>query len=246
MSAKFASLLIVLLLAACTSAPTKNKEELQPEQPAAETSETEATTETADPGDADKKLQSAYSMGIGLMKSGDYANAAKMWTNLANSYPDAPGIWANLAVCQYHSGQFEDSQASLAKAREINPGFCPAFSIEALIAREMGKFTDAEAAYRNALKCQPTNPDIYRNLGILYDLYMRKYDLAVKNYKLARIYSRKDVDPNLDIWINDLEKRYGLAEPAQPAPATTDATKTDAAAETPATPAAATTTEATE
>ena len=241
MSVKFASFLMAaVLLTGCASTPGKDSSADNSQAPA-NTSGDQKVSNATDPN-LDPQMQGFYKHGLTLLQSGKYQPALTHWKQMADKYPDYPGIWVNLALSQYHMNQFTEAQASLDKARGINSQFCPAYAVQGPLSREMGKFRDAEIAYQNALACNSQDADLHRNLGILYDLYLRDYSKAVDQYRQAQALS-KQPDPNLAIWIQDLETRYGLAAPTS-AGAATDAAQTteapaEAAAEAPAADAAA-------
>jgi tetratricopeptide (TPR) repeat protein len=241
MSMKFASFVLVILLAGCASSPSKKDEAAtDDQQQQAAVSTNEQPMESSANAGVDPQLQGFYKHGLILLKSKSYKPALTHWLQLSVKYPDYPGIWVNLALAQYYTQNYQDAQSSLEKAHAINSEFCPTFAVSGLVSRELGEFSKSETSYLNAIACDSSNPDLHRNLGILYDLYLRKYDQAVKQYKLAKAYS-KVPDPNLDIWIKDLETRYGLT-PQEPAAPAAIVITTEPAAETPAaeTPAAET------
>ncbi|MCY0965614.1 tetratricopeptide repeat protein [Parathalassolituus penaei] len=226
MSVKFASFLMAaLLLTGCASSPSR-QDSLETTQAAP----TDQTVTTKTDANLDPQMQGFYKHGLGLLKSGKYQPALTHWQQMSEKYPDYPGIWVNLALSQYHLNKYEDAQSSLAKARALNSEFCPIFGVEGLVDREQGQFRKAEIAYKNAIACNGQDADLHRNLGILYDLYLRDYAHAVEQYRIAQSLS-KPADANLTIWIQDLETRYGLASssstagtaPASESPAETPA-----------------------
>lgn len=139
--------------------------------------------------------------------------ASQHWQALAEQFPEYPGVWTNLALTQLHLKQYEDSHSSLIKALAINPEFCPSFKLKGLVERELGKFSDAENSYLVAAKCDPQDPDVPYNLGILYDLYLHDLEKALAQYEVAQ-QLMAEPDQTLAVWIPDLQRRNDANKPA--------------------------------
>lgn len=166
--------------------------------------------------DMDEVLASGSEGDATNEKSGEsdaVEKASQHWQALAEQFPEYPGVWTNLALTQLHLKQYEASHNSLTKALTINPEFCPGFKLKGLVERELGKFTDAETSYLAALKCDPKDPDIPYNLGILYDLYLHDLPKALVQYEMAQ-QLLKEPDETLAIWIPDLQRRNKANQPA--------------------------------
>lgn len=239
---RFASFLLVMALAGCSSLMKSGSDDTadQPEesqQPLA--AETEAETGPDDSADADldAETKGLFKHGLILLKSKRYDQALKHWIIMSERFPDYPGVWVNLGLSQYQTGDFEGSKSSIDQALVLNSEFCPAFQAMGPVARELGDFTLAEQSYSKAIQCSAPNPDLHYNLGILYDLYMRQYGKALLQYRTAQQLNKKE-DPLLSIWIQDLDKRIkntqaqeAAAEAAsQPSEAPTQQTNPEPAA----------------
>ncbi len=59
--------------------------------------------------------------------------------------------------------------------------------------------------YERALKVSPDYPDTHWNIGILYDVYLSKADLALQHYIRYQQLTGSD-DPKLQGWISTLRK----------------------------------------
>ncbi len=75
-----------------------------------------------------------------------------------------------------------------------------------LMAREQGKFDDAERYYREALHVQPDNKVVIRNLAILLDLYRGKLAEALALYEQYQS-SLDEPDSQIKDWIFDVRNR---------------------------------------
>lgn len=231
MLVRFASYILpLLLLAACSSQPSKVDE--QPEQLTEQDTSSESTGDSepqdSDSTDADGEVPTAlsnmYKRGVTLMKSERYPQAKDLWLAASERFPDFPGVWVNLALSQYHVESYEEAKEALDKALTLDAEFCPAYKTQGLVARELGDFKLAEQSYISAIECAPEDGNVRRNLGILYDLYLHDERKALEQYEAAkRLYFAKD--KNLEIWITNLKSRLPQPEPEpvvteQPAPDT--------------------------
>ena len=211
MLVRFASFLLVMVLAGCSSLMKSDGEDNadQPEETQQQVAaETEAETGPDDSADADldAETKGLFKHGLILLKSKRYDQAVKHWIIMSERFPEYPGVWVNLGLSQYQTGDFEGSKSSIDQALVLNSEFCPAFQAMGPVARELGDFTLAEQSYSKAIQCSVPNPDLHYNLGILYDLYMRQYGKALLQYRTAQQLNKKE-DPLLTIWIQDLDKR---------------------------------------
>ncbi|WP_430462581.1 tetratricopeptide repeat protein [Thalassolituus sp. LLYu03] len=152
------------------------------------------------------ELIEAYNEGLALLKDGEYDAAELHWTGLTEQYAQYPGNWLNLAVAQYRLEKFSESLSSVGKAQEINPEFCPAYSVRGLDERELGQFKEAEKSYLSAIQCNPADVNARYNLGILYDLYLHDLPKALEQYAQVQTMNAAP-DETIAMWITDLERR---------------------------------------
>lgn len=99
-----------------------------------------------------------------------------------------------------------------------------AYNQLAILQREAGNFSAAEANYKKALSLWPFHPDSHKNIAILYDLYMGKSAEALPHYE-AYLQLIGGEDKQALSWIADLQRRLGIAPKPKAAPV--EATSTD-------------------
>ncbi|MFI4891211.1 MAG: tetratricopeptide repeat protein [Steroidobacterales bacterium] len=82
--------------------------------------------------------------------------------------------------------------------------------------RKLGKFADADAAYRHALELDQNFAPAHLNLGILCDLYRADPQEALLQYQ--QYVAIAGENKRVNGWIAELRKRLGIAPPPSPNP----------------------------
>jgi|SRR5690554_5464385 len=186
---KYASLVLAtLLISGCSLFGTKSKLNDSSSQPVSQA------------------LSVAFTQGLLLLEKEQFEKAEKHWQNTAVQWSQYPGVWSNLAISQWHLNKFKEAEVSSNKAIEINPEFCPARKIHALLQKEQGLFLEAIENYKAAAQCSPNDPDIPYNMGIIYDLYLQDVELALDYYTKAQRLLNEE-NETLAMWITDLQNR---------------------------------------
>lgn len=152
---------------------------------------------------------SEYQFSVKALQGGNQDLGELQLKNMLEEYPQLSGPAYNLAVLSKEKGNIEESLAYLDIAIERNSYNFDAKNMYASIMREQGDFEAAEEIYDDILKAWGGYAPAYRNLGILYDLYLGKPDVAVVFY---RQYNALLDSPDSQVagWIVDIERRYGL------------------------------------
>src|SRR5690554_1569904 len=65
-------------------------------------------------------LSIAFKQGLQMLEKEQYERAEKHWKITAVQWPQYPGIWTNLALSQWHLGDFEAATESNNKAISMN------------------------------------------------------------------------------------------------------------------------------
>lgn len=140
------------------------------------------------------------------MQSEDWNTAEQQLRELHQKHPELSGPVVNLAIVLWRKDKLAEAESHFQQALAINPLNNDAYIQWGLFLREQGRFPDAEAAYLKALEVWPHNAAAHRNLGILYDLYMGKFDAALRHYEMVL---RLSSEPNKEVegWIIDLKRR---------------------------------------
>lgn len=147
-----------------------------------------------------------FAAAINALKRGNDAAAESALRTMIRNYPQVSGPYANLAGILANKGEDEEALTLARQAIERNPRSAPAYNLQGLLERRAGNFDAARDAYRKALVADPEFADAQRNLGILYDLYLRESSQALQAYKAYQA-MLPEPDQTVGLWIADLERR---------------------------------------
>lgn len=140
------------------------------------------------------------------MQSEDWQTAEQLLIQLTGAYPTLSGGFVNLGIVNQQLENIEEAESAFKYAIEQNPLNGDAYVQYGILLREEGRFDEAESQYLKAIEVWPHNLPAHINLGILYDLYMGKFEAALKHYQMAKRLSA-DEDQQLAGWIIDLQRR---------------------------------------
>lgn len=145
---------------------------------------------------------------LGLIKEGDLPQAEANLEEIVKVRPDIPEAHFNLGWVKHQLQKYDDAVVHLAAGLQLQPNEVRAYNLLAISQRELGRFAEAEASYRKALALAPDNPRLHLNLGILYDLYLLKPDLALEQYRRYQAL-QAGPEPKVAGWIAVLERQGG-------------------------------------
>ena len=151
--------------------------------------------------------QKKYSDALQQMKLQNFEVAEQSFHGLLESHPRLAGAMVNLGLIQEKKKEKEKALAFYEAALKVNPNNVVGLIQSALQYQSQGKFKVAEDRLRRANAIDKKNPVVNYNLGVLYELYLQEYDLAIKYYQ-----AYVDVSENEDVatvkrWIKLLERK---------------------------------------
>tara|TARA_R110002167_G_scaffold180956_23_gene381206 strand:+ start:439 stop:1035 length:597 start_codon:yes stop_codon:yes gene_type:complete len=166
----------------------------------------EKTSSDALPVLSDKE-KASYQKALMLLAKDDFSQAELLFTELTNSQPKLTGAFVNLGIIKKKSGQIDEAKSLFLKALDINPNFIDALLQQALIYQDLGEFSKTEDLLRRAEVLEPNHPLVNYNLGVLYELYLQEYPLAIKYYQRYVSVSTADDVEIVKRWIQLLERK---------------------------------------
>lgn len=157
-------------------------------------------------GDAPAAAKQEFAKIAAAIKAGRLTDAERDLTALHNNYPKLSGPLVNLGLVNWRQKKYAEAAAFFTQAQAANKLNPDAYTQYAVMLREQGKFKDAETQYLAAIAVWPHNFEAHRGLGVLYDLYMGKFEQALQQYQLC---DQLSAEPNKEIkgWIADLQRR---------------------------------------
>lgn len=199
--------LLCTLLAGCSSTGKLARlGELVPER-IARIAAPAAGEQSAGPAVADE-VKHEYDRAVAALQSGDTSAAEAQFEKLAAAHPKLAGPHLNLALIHLQAGRVDEAAAALEAALARNASSAPAHNLTGIVLRRQGDFKGAERAYRAAVAVDDRYPHAWRNLGVLYDLYLQQPQRALDAYQRYQALTREP-DKEVALWISDLTRRYG-------------------------------------
>lgn len=167
-------LALLILLPGCMTQQVKTPSDIgaQPRQISA------VSTKKVSPEDA-PRMQAVEQ----AMQEADYDTASQLAGDLLKTYPNNAPLHINLGVIDLKLQRYDDALTHFNRGCELDPSniHCPLFKGEALLA--LARYEDAETEYLRALSLDDTSLYAHYGLGVIYDLYLMKYDLAEDHYQ---------------------------------------------------------------
>ena len=149
------------------------------------------------------------------MNAKNWVEAEDLLVRMSEAYPNLSGIYVNLGIIYLQLPDFAEAERALTFALGLNKTNFDAYTVLGVVYREQGKFAEAEQNYLDALALWPHHAPSQRNIGILYDLYLGKFDKALTHYRISQNLAGGE-NRELKLWIVDLERR--IAEHQSVAP----------------------------
>jgi len=218
---------IVLLLAACGSAPTKPTETASQPVAAASKAATNAPRGAAPntPVPVTQRGQADFERAVGFMRSGNNTEAELEFKQVALQFPQLATPYVNLGILYRKTGRLDQSEDALKTAVERNDGSAVAWTELGATQRLRGEFPNAAASYEKAISADPNFAPAYRNLGVVSDLYLGDPERALTAFE--RYKELTGEEKPVSGWIAELRARTGkppLKRPsAAPAAGSSDA-----------------------
>ena len=153
---------------------------------------------------ASKKKQ--FELALQAMQAGQNGESERLFLLVVDDAPELSGAWLNLGQVYRRLGRLEDANSALRSALDANDNNFEIYNQLAIVLREQGLFSEAEALYLASLKRWPEHAGMHRNLGILYELYNGELDKALFHYE--RYLQLSDgTDAAVKQWVMDLKRR---------------------------------------
>ena len=94
-----------------------------------------------------------------LSNAGNLPEAVAVASRAAREQPDDASAWFKLGELRMRAGELLAAREALARSATLHPGYSPTHQNLGLIEQWSGRLQDAQAQFRAALSCDPTNAD---------------------------------------------------------------------------------------
>ena len=150
--------------------------------------------------------QKAFETAQKALAAGDLETARSGLLALTQAWPQFASPWINLGIVYERQGETEPALAAFHKAAAAKPGDCLAHVHAGVLLRKARKFDAAEKEYRQCLDHHPDYAPALIDLGILYEIYMGKWQDALAAYQHFQTLQPVP-DKRVAGWIADLSRR---------------------------------------
>lgn len=142
----------------------------------------------------------------------DESTLAQLEAQVASS-PRDPSAYLKLGVAYRHVDNFDEAMRVFEQALALSETPYAARNEMGILLRAQGDFKEAEAVYQQILSEAPDFHDAHFNLGILYDLYLRRPLDAHTHYQ-AYMNNAPQADERVEKWLVDLQRRHQIGASA--------------------------------
>ena len=153
-----------------------------------------------------KVTQRLFDDSLDAIRNQKFQDAERLLTKLTGLHAELSSPWANLGIVYLHLHKRDQAHAAFERAVQNNPANCVALNQLGIMASEAGQFREAEARYLACIDKSPQFREAHLNLGILYELYLGKYEAALSAYSAYQALL-DEPDPRIAGWVIDLERR---------------------------------------
>jgi Flp pilus assembly protein TadD len=156
--------------------------------------------------EVDRKSEALFQQALDAIRAEHYTEAESLLKELTARDPMLSGPWVNLGSVYEALGDNESAEKAYKKAIDANPNNCAAYVDLGVLSRRAGDFLSAESNYLACVQRVPNFAEAYLNLGILYELYLGRFDDALKAYQT---YQTLTDTPDMRVggWVSDLQRR---------------------------------------
>jgi tetratricopeptide (TPR) repeat protein len=178
--------------------------------PATGAASTGATAQVSAPPAVDPAIELPLQAAGKLITEERLDDAAAVWTELAARAPALAAPAYNLGLLSMRRDQWPQALEQLEAAQARAGGDAGVLDALGITYRNLGRFRDAEAAYRASLAAEPDRASSHRNIGVLLDLYLQQPAEALP-YLERYLALTGASDKQVSAWIAELKQRVAPA-----------------------------------
>lgn len=148
-------------------------------------------------------IHTLYKSALAEMKQKNWQGASVLLADVIQQYPNLSAAYLNKALVHYQLTQLDLAIESLKQAEKVNAINPYIYNLQGIIARQQGRFIEAEKYYLQALTLWPDYADAHLNIAVLFELYRGKFIQAKDHYQAYLALKPDDVKTKQ--WLAGLE-----------------------------------------
>ena len=204
MRRQIGSILVMLVLVGCGASVVNKRDETGVPALGHVEAETPVARPSISAGRAEEELVST----IVMLKEREFRQAEAHLEEIVKVRPDLVEAHFNLGWTRLNLGKCKESIVALQDGLKLKPLEVSALNLLAICQRMLGKFAEAERIYQQALVAAPDNAKLHLNIGVLYDLYLFRPELALVHYRRYQAL-QNEPDARVAGWITLIERKEG-------------------------------------
>ena len=176
--------------------------------PASREGAASAATSAVNLAPVSPETEARYDALLDRLRAGD-ATATADLEKFSAEYPGFAGPLLNLGLIRARAGDAAGARALFERAASVCSHCGPVWNELGVLHAQQGRFVEAEEAYQRAIKVEPGFAAAYYNLGIIYELYIPRPELALQNYEQYLQLGADDDGQDVQKWVAELRRRAG-------------------------------------
>ncbi len=157
-----------------------------------------------------KSKATLINMASAYQYMGQVKMAIKYYDEAENLVPLNKILHYNRGTLLYQMGKYKEAKEEFDKANEIINEENKLLFYQALTFFKLGKFKVSLELFQKITENNPDDSALYKNMGIIYEIYLGNLDKALENYK-TYIDKTGDDENIVRVWINVVEDRLNKA-----------------------------------
>jgi len=163
---------------------------------------------------ASPEIEARYAALLLRLRAGDAAAIADL-ESFSMEYPGFAGPLLNLGLIRARSGDEAGARTLFERAALVCSHCGSVWNELGVLHGRHGRFAEAEEAYQRAIEVEPGFAAAYYNLGIIYELYIQRPELALRNYEqYLQLGGAADDGGDVQKWVADLRRRVAATPTA--------------------------------
>lgn len=204
-NARFCSVLVLIGLVGCASAPAPAPAPAVSVEPVAATAAPASLPAPTPRPALPAPLQQRMDEAAQLLLAGQKDKALAHYQAVQQAAPEHVSAWLNAALIRREQKDLPAAMALIEQCLQHAPNEARALTLKGVVLREQGKVQEAKAAYLAAVAADDGYAPAHRNLAVLADVYLDEPVLALRH--MERYAALVGDDKQVTSWLNELRRR---------------------------------------